>query len=90
VPSLSCREPTRLADAGPRPDTADLDRPAGQPPGEDVCDSALLVFDDASPSPPLFDEPRRIELRGLWADSRPSGLGFGARGLEIYPVQASF
>jgi hypothetical protein len=65
------------------------DLPAGQPPGEDLCDSVMLVFDDASPSPTRFDNPRRIELRGLWADNRPSGLGYGAKGLEIFPVQAA-
>jgi hypothetical protein len=65
------------------------DLPAGQPPGEDLCDSAMLVFDDASPSPTRFDSPRRIELRGWWADNRPSGLGYGAKGLEIYPVPAA-
>jgi len=63
--------------------------PAGQPPGEDLCDSAMLVFDDASPSPTRFDSPRRIELRGVWADNRPSGLGYGAKGLEIFPVPAA-
>jgi hypothetical protein len=65
------------------------DLPAGQPPGEDLCDGAMLVFDDASPSPTRFDSPRRIELRGVWADNRPSGLGYGAKGLEIYPVPAA-
>jgi hypothetical protein len=67
------------------------DLPAGQPPGEDLCDSVVLVFDDAyPPGPVLLDRPRRIELRGTWADNRPTGLGYGARGLEIYPVPASF
>ena len=66
------------------------DLPTGAPPGEDKCDEAVLVFDDAHPSPPLFDRPTRIELSGTWADNRPSDLGYGARGLEIYPVQASF
>lgn len=65
------------------------DLPAGQPPGEDLCDAVMLVFDDASPSPTRFDSPRRIELHGLWADNRPSGLGYGAKGLEIFPVPAS-
>jgi len=64
--------------------------PAGQPPGEDLCDSVMLVFDDADPSPPDFDAPRRIELRGFWADNRPTGEGYGARGLAIFPVPASF
>ena len=64
--------------------------PVGEPPGEDKCDEAVLVFDDVSPSPPLFDHPSRIELAGTWADNRPEGLRYGARGLEIYPVQASF
>jgi hypothetical protein len=66
------------------------DLPVGQPPGEDKCDEAVLIFDDADPSPPLFDRPSRIELSGTWADNRPKGLRFGARGLEIFPVQASF
>ena len=66
------------------------DLPAGQPPGEDVCDSAMLVFDDQNPSPTRFDNPPRIELRGTWADNRPQGSGYGAKGLEIYPVQATF
>jgi hypothetical protein len=66
------------------------DLPVGQPPGEDKCDEVVLVFDDAIPSPPLFDRPTRIELSGTWADNRPKGLRYGARGLEIYPVQASF
>jgi hypothetical protein len=65
------------------------DLPAGQPPGEDLCDAVMLVFDDASPPPTRFDSPRRIEMHGLWADNRPSGLGYGAKGLEIYPVPAS-
>jgi hypothetical protein len=66
------------------------DLPEGQPPGEDLCDNVMLVFDDQSPSPPDFDAPRRIELRGIWADNRPTGEGYGARGLAIFPVKASF
>ena len=49
-----------------------------------------LVFDDAVPSPTRFDQPVRIELDGLWADNRPSGAGYGARGVEVYPVPAAF
>lgn len=63
--------------------------PAGEPPGEDLCDRAMLVFDDADPSPARYDAPRRIELTGLWADNRPTGLGYGARGLEFFPTQAT-
>lgn len=63
--------------------------PEGEPPGEDLCDAVLLVFDDADPSPPLFKRPLRIELKGLWADNRPSGKGYGAQELEIFPVPAS-
>lgn len=66
------------------------DLPAGQPPGEDLCDSVMLIFDDADPTAALFDHPRRIEMKGIWADNRPSGLGYGAKGLEIYPVPASY
>jgi hypothetical protein len=64
--------------------------PPGDPPGEDLCDEATLTFDDADPSPPDYDRPRRIELRGTWADNRPSGLGYGASGLEFFLTQASF
>ncbi len=63
--------------------------PDGEPPGEDLCDSAMLVFDDADPSPTKFDNPLRIELSGIWADNRASGKGSGADGLEIFPVPAS-
>ena len=65
------------------------DLPEGQPPGEDLCDSVTFVFDDAVPSPTRFDNPLRIELKGLWADNRPTRAGYGARGLEIYPVPAT-
>ena len=64
--------------------------PPGDPPGEDLCDEAVLVFDDAKPSPTRYDRPRRIELQGIWADNRPTGLGYGAGGLEFYLTQASF
>jgi hypothetical protein len=64
--------------------------PPGDPPGEDLCDRVYLIFDDADPSPPQYDQPKRIELEGLWADNRPTGLNYGAEGLEFYPVQASF
>lgn len=63
--------------------------PEGEPPGEDLCDSAMLVFDDANPSPTMYERPLRIELRGVWADNRPTDKGYGARGLEIFPVPAS-
>jgi hypothetical protein len=62
---------------------------AGEPPGEDLCDSVMLVFDDADPEPTLFKRPLRIELRGIWADNRPTGAGYGAQELEIFPVPAS-
>lgn len=62
---------------------------AGQPPGEDRCDKAAFVFDDQNPSPPSYDAPDRVELTGTWADNRPSELGYGARGLAIFPVRAS-
>ena len=51
------------------------DLPEGQPPGEDLCDSVTFVFDDAVPSPTRFDNPLRIELKGLWADNRPTRAG---------------
>lgn len=61
----------------------------GQSPGEDRCDSAAFVFDDQNPSPPSYDRPDRVELTGAWADNRPSELGYGAKGLSIFPVRAS-
>jgi hypothetical protein len=61
----------------------------GEPPGEDLCDSALLVFDDADPEPVRFDSPVRIEMKGIWADNRPTGNGYGSADLEIFPVPAS-
>jgi hypothetical protein len=64
--------------------------PPGDPPGEDLCDEVTLTFDDSDPSPTDYDRPRRIELRGIWADNRPMGLGYGASGLEFYLTQASF
>jgi hypothetical protein len=64
--------------------------PPGEPPGEDLCDAVMLVFDDSDPSPTDYDRPRRIELRGTWADNRPMGLGYGASGMEFYLTQASF
>jgi hypothetical protein len=63
--------------------------PEGDPPGEDLCDSVMLVFDDADPSPTLFKRPLRIEMHGIWADNRPTDKGYGATDLEIYPVPAS-
>jgi hypothetical protein len=66
------------------------DLPPGDPPGEDLCDDAMLVFDDSDPSPTDYDRPRRIELRGTWADNRPMGLGYGASGMELYLTQASY
>ena len=64
--------------------------PPGDPPGEDLCDEVTLTFDDSEPAPTDYDRPRRIELRGLWADNRPMGLGYGASGLEFYLTQATF
>lgn len=61
----------------------------GQPPAEDRCDKAAFVFDDQNPSPPSYDNPDRVELTGTWADNRPTELGYGARGLAIFPVRAS-
>ncbi len=61
----------------------------GDPPGQDLCDSVMLVFDDADPEPNLFKRPLRIEMRGTWADNRPTGAGYGAQDLEIFPVPAS-
>jgi hypothetical protein len=66
------------------------DLPAGEPPGADLCDAVTLVFDDAyPPGPVLFKRPLRVELRGTWFDHRPTGAGYGAEGLEIYPAPAS-
>ena len=36
----------------------------GEPPAQDLCDSVMLVFDDADPEPNLFRRPLRIEMRG--------------------------
>lgn len=63
--------------------------PEGDPPGQDLCDSVLLVFDDADPEPALYKRPLRIEMRGVWADNRPTGKGYGAQELEIFPVPVS-
>lgn len=60
-----------------------------EPPGEDACDRALFTFDDQSPSPPRYDNPSRVEMVGMWANNRVSGLRYGAEGLEFFPVQAS-
>jgi hypothetical protein len=60
-----------------------------QSPGEDRCDRAAFIFDDQNPSPPSYDRPDRVELTGTWADNRPSELGYGAKGLKIFPVRAS-
>jgi hypothetical protein len=65
--------------------------PEGEPPGADLCDSAFIAFDEAyPPGPTLLKRPLRIELRGTWADARPTGEGYGAAGLEIFPAPASF
>jgi hypothetical protein len=64
--------------------------PAGEPPGADLCDAVTLVFDDAyPPGPVLFKRPLRVELSGTWFDHRPTGDGYGAEGLEIYPAPVS-
>jgi hypothetical protein len=65
--------------------------PAGEPPGADLCDRAFIAFDEAyPPGPTLLKRPLRVELRGIWADARPTGEGYGADGLEIFPAPASF
>jgi hypothetical protein len=64
--------------------------PEGEPPGADLCDSVAIAFDEAKPPPTFFNRPRRWELTGIWADARPSGLPYGAQGLEIFPAPASF
>jgi hypothetical protein len=65
--------------------------PVGEPPGADLCDSAFIAFDEAyPPGPTLLKRPLRVELRGIWADARPTGEGYGAAGLEIFPAPASF
>jgi hypothetical protein len=65
--------------------------PEGQPPGADLCDSVFIAFDEAyPPGPTLLKRPLRVELSGIWADARPTGQGYGAAGLVIFPAPASF
>jgi hypothetical protein len=61
----------------------------GEPPGADRCDDAAFVFDDQNPSPPSYDNPSRVELVGTWANNRVTELGYGALGLEFYPVKVT-
>ena len=64
--------------------------PEGQPPGPDLCSSVYFTFDDAfPPGPGYLKNPRRIVLQGIWADTRPTGAGYAAEGLVVYPAPAS-